>query len=178
MVLALAGRRVDALGAKPIRFPQQNIHLVEERIRSLLRSQHVDALVCSAACGADLLALAVAGELAIRRRVILPYARDLFRDTSVVDRPGDWGERYDRVLDAVNARGDLIVLEGPKDDTSYAIVNSAILDNALAMAREFQQAANAAVVWDGVARGADDLTAEFLAGARTRGLEVAEVSTI
>ena len=74
--------------------------MVEDGVRNCFE-KGVRVLVCSAASGADLLALGVASEMGIRRRVLLPFARALFRETSVADRPGDWGERYDRVLNEV-----------------------------------------------------------------------------
>jgi hypothetical protein len=152
---------------------------VQERLHRLLVEQQAQAVVCSAACGADLLALEAAGVLGIRRRIVLPYARDSFRATSVVDRPGDWGERFDHILDAVEAMGDLVVLgytEG--EEVAYLATNRAILEQAAILAAQAQQAVGAAVVWDGAGRGADDVTAAFLQEARQRGLTVWPVSTL
>ena len=55
---ALAGRRADTPGDTPARFPQRNVSIVEERIAAFFRVESVDRLVCAAACGADLVALA------------------------------------------------------------------------------------------------------------------------
>src|SRR5512141_1497998 len=130
-VVALAGRRVDAPDANQIRFPLRNAPMVEERIRECFQ-KGVRVLVCSAACGSDLLALGVAGELGIRRRIVLPFPRDLFRETSVIDRPGDWGERYDRVLDEVERQRDLVILAQKESDTdAYTRTNLAIVGEAL-----------------------------------------------
>ena len=91
MIVALAGRRIDKPDADAPRFPLTSVDLVRGRLHHLLSVKKVTTLVCSAACGADLLALAAARDLGIRRRVILPFTRERFRVTSVVDRPGDWG---------------------------------------------------------------------------------------
>src|SRR5688500_11638506 len=99
MVIALAGRRIDAEGAEIRRFPLQNVDTVEQRLHVFLERNGSTTLVSSAACGADLLAQAAAGLLGIRRLVILPFERDRFRETSVTDRPGDWGQAYERLLD-------------------------------------------------------------------------------
>jgi hypothetical protein len=107
MIIALAGRRVDAPGAKPPRFPLQNVDLVRMRVRVMLEARAAKVVVCSAACGADLIALSEAGSLGLRRRVVLPFDRKRFRDTSVTDRPGGWGPVYDQVLDDVETAGDL-----------------------------------------------------------------------
>ena len=179
MIMALAGRRVDAPEAETSHFPPTNVTAVQERLHRLLVEQQAQAVVCSAACGADLLALEAAGALGIRRHIVLPYARDRFRATSVVDRPGDWGERFDRILDAVETMGDLVELgyaEG--EEAAYLATNHAILEQATILAAPTQQAVGAAVVWDGASRGEDDVTAAFLQEAQQRGLTVWPVSTL
>src|SRR5215467_7835009 len=137
MVIALAGRRVDAPNAKEPRFPPQNLGVVKERLRDLFIRRKATALVCSAACGADLVALQVAEDLRIKRTVILPYKPDIFRRTSVVDRPGDWGEPYDRIIAQVQKTNNLVILGYAEDDSAaYSATNHAILDCATKIARE------------------------------------------
>lgn len=177
-VVAMAGRRVDAPDASEIRFPSRNASLVENRIRECLQNG-VRVLVCSAACGSDLLALGVAGELGIRRRVVLPFARDVFRETSVLDRPGDWGERYDRALDEVEEQRDLVILGHKESDAhAFAGTNEAIVNEALEIARQEGSFAQALVVWNGQSRGATDHTAQFLDQARGKGMPILEVRTL
>lgn len=177
-VVALAGRRVDAPDAREDRFPPGNVLMVEERIRKCFQ-KGVRVLVCSAACGSDLLALGVASELGMRRRVVLPFARALFRETSVTDRPGDWGERYDRVLNEVERQRDLVILGYEQTDpAAYARTNAAIVDEALRIARQDGKVARALAVWDGKSRGSEDLTAQFLDEARAKGMPILEVLTL
>jgi hypothetical protein len=178
MIIALAGRRVDAAGAKPARFPLQNVDLVRTRVRAMLEAQGAKVLVCSAACGADLLALSEAGSLDLRRRIVLPFDRKRFRDTSVMDRPGDWGAEYDRILDDVQAKGDLVMTETTADLEEYSAANLAILDEAASLAKQLHYPTCAALVWDGVSRGAHDITEQFGIEARKRGLAVIEVKTL
>lgn len=178
MIIALAGRRVDSADAKQPRFPLQNVEMVRTRARAVLEEKGATALVSSAACGADLIALSEAGRLGLRRRVILPFERRRFRETSVTDRPGDWGPLYDEVLDAVEAAGDLVILQDVTDDEAYSAANHAILDEAVALAKAVHEPATAVLMWDGVSRGDHDLTEEFGAEARKRGLAVTEVRTI
>jgi len=178
MIVALAGRRIDSAEAKEPRFPVSNIETVRTRVRAVLQEKGATALVSSAACGADLIALSEAGQLGLRRRVILPTERRRFRETSVTDRPGEWGPLYDQILDAVEAAGDLVVLQNRPDDDAYSAANCAILDEALALAKAVQKPAAALLVWDGVSRGDHDLTEEFGVEARKQGLEVIEVRTI
>src|SRR6267378_3813558 len=94
VVVALAGRRIDLPGTQPPRFPLDNIGTVGRRFAEALDKVHAVALVCSAACGADLVALEQAERLGLRRRIVLPFRRERFRSTSVTDRPGDWGPLF------------------------------------------------------------------------------------
>jgi hypothetical protein len=181
-VVALAGRRVDPPGADTPRFPPGNVGPVRERLRAFLEDRRAAALVCSAACGADLLALEAAGALGLRRRVVLPFAPGRFRETSVVDRPGDWGPLYDSVVEAARRAGDLVVLEGAGEGApAYAAANARILEEALALAGGGApvpaEVALAAIVWEGSPRGSDDATQQFAELARGRGLAVEEVLT-
>lgn len=178
MIIALAGRRVDTAGAKPARFPLQNVDQVRVRVRAALEAPGAKVLVCSAACGADLIALSEAGSLGLRLRVVLPFNRKRFRDISVTDRPGEWGAVYDRILDDVQAKGDLVVMETTAGAEAYSAANLAILDEAASLAKQLHYATCAALVWDGVSRGPHDITEEFGIEARKRGLAVIEVKTV
>jgi hypothetical protein len=178
MIIALAGRRVDAAGAKQPRFPLQNVDMVRTRVRAMLEAQGAKAVVSSAACGADLIALTEAGLLGLRRRVVLPFERKRFRDTSVTDRPGDWGPVYDQVLDEVESAGDLVLMRKTTDDEAYSAANRAILDAAASLANQLHDPVGAALVWDGNSRGDHDITEEFGIEAHRRGLPVVEVKTI
>jgi hypothetical protein len=177
-VAALAGRRIDAADAAGARFPLANAEVVRARLQALLRAEQGRALVCSAACGADLIALDVAGALGLRRRVVLPFAPERFRETSVTDRPGDWGPRFDRVIEEVRAEGNLVVLGlDQSDHGAYAAANQAILDEAQALAGGEPSEVVAIIVWEGRSRGEGDLTEGFATLARARGHAVREVLT-
>jgi tetratricopeptide (TPR) repeat protein len=179
LVVAMAGRRVDNPNAQVPRFPASNVPAVTQRIRTALVSTSASTLVCSAACGADIIALEVAGELGLRRRIVLPFARDLFRETSVVDRDGNWGGRFDLVLQAAITSGDVIELDHAKDDPNvFTATNEAILDEAVHQGSTIGLRTLAMVVWDGVSRGADDITKAFLNQAQCRKLEVIAVPTM
>jgi hypothetical protein len=179
MVVALAGRRVDSQDTHSPRFPAANVPLVRRRIRESFETREAHALICSAACGADLLALESAGQLGIRRRVVLPFARDRFRETSVIDRSEEWGARYDRVLDEVEDAGDLIVLGcAANDPDAYDATNCAVLDEAVRLARELDEPVLAIVVWNGAVRGESDFSEAFRREAEKRGLPVVEIDTL
>lgn len=197
-VVAFAGRRVDppadsvpaggAAGAE--RFPAANAARVGAEIERILHALGARWLVSAAACGADILALEAAARLGLRRRVVLPATVADFRRSSVVDRPGDWGERYDRIIAAVAAAGELlpgasVAVEreagrpaSPGDALDrYLAANLAILDEAARIASREGRLVQALVAWNGLSRGAGDVTAHFLAEARRRRLLVTEIST-
>lgn len=176
-VAALAGRRVDAVDSDTPRFPAANVPLVQQRIKAALEGERVTALVCSAACGADLLALAAAGDLGIRRRGILPFELERFRNTSVTDRPGDWGPQFDRMVDDLRVTDDLVVLNEQGETEGYAAANNRILDEAQSLAAEQGADVVAVLVWEGTAREGNDLTDAFGRQARRRGFRVLEVLT-
>ena len=178
MILALAGRRVDAADAKQQRFPAKNVDIVRERIRAMLQTECAVALVSSAACGVDLLALSEAGKLGLRRRVVLPFDLERFRIMSVTDRPGEWGLIYDKVLNEVEKNGDLLVMQLNSGDEAYAKANHAILDQALSLGQQLQHPVTAVLVWDGKSRGEGDLTEEFGVYARNKSIPVVEVTTL
>jgi hypothetical protein len=179
MIIALAGRRIDAPGAKEHRFPnsRETIDAVRTRIRDLLRTEGATVLVSSAACGSDLLALSEAGSLGLRRRIVLPFDRERFRKTSVTDRPGDWGPLYDAVIDQAEESGELLIIQATSDDQAYVETNHAIIQEALLFGQQLQHPVAAVLVWDGKSRGKGDLTEEFGTYARDRGIRVVEVKT-
>jgi hypothetical protein len=179
VVIALAGRRIDADDAGTPGFPLANVALVRRRLGELFAREAATTLVSSAACGADLAALTVAGERRMRRRVVLPFDRRTFRATSVVDRPGPWGSLYDDLLVELEATADVVTLSGPAEgNEAYAATNTAILREAVAMAGPPGVGVVAVLVWEGVSRGDDDMTAAFGDGARSLGVRVDQVLTL
>jgi len=180
VVAAVAGRRIDAPGG-PRRFPASNESLVRERLREVFAQHRVETIVSSAACGTDLIALEVAGDLGLRRVVVLPQAPAAFRATSAADRGESWGRRFDGVIAEVLAAGDLRILDPAQaGNAGYSAANELVLSTAsdLAGRGNGRPRPFAIVVWNGESRGEGDLTIAFRARARTRGFDVIEVSTL
>jgi hypothetical protein len=179
MIIGLAGRRIDARGAWPARFPVGNIPFVRARLRELLQGRKATLVVCSAACGADLLALDEAGRLGLRRRVVLPGSVQTFRAASVTDRPGDWGGLYDAIIADVTSRGELVLLPGSNGGyDAYIAVNRRILEEAVSLGRTAAEEVSAVLVWNGQPREGHDVTEAFGNVAREQGLSVIEISTL
>ena len=175
MILAFAGRRIDPLNAPVPRFPLANVPMVRSRIRELLKQNAPSAIVSSAACGADLLALSEADALGIGCRIVLPFARDRFRATSVTDRPGVWGPLFDKML--LNAYT-VVELDQAPGESAYLKANLTILDSAASLLKERDESGRVVIVWDGVSIDEHDVTQEFGIEARRRGFDVIELSTL
>ena len=192
MVITLAGRRVDEKDAKEERFPLKNANKVSNELRAKFKALNPGALVSSAACGADLIALVAAHELGIRRRIILPFPPPKFRKTSVIDRPGNstwnWGEIFDFLAQKAEESNDLVVAPPSEDETAaYATTNGLIISEGIKLAsKEIQRDDTdenhknilALIVWEGNSRGDDDLTAEFADKAKAKGITVEQVYTV
>jgi hypothetical protein len=173
-VIIEAGRRVDAPDAQVPRFPPSNVSEVSRLIRRLLGMQEPQAVVCSAACGADLLLLQAAGEMHIEQVVLLPSEPEAFRKSSVTDRQGNWGELYDQVLKT--ARVETVKLREGQE--GYFENNLKLLGRGQQLAHEKGVLAEALVIWNGIPRGPDDVTAHFLHEAKSRKMTVLEISTV
>ncbi len=177
-MIAFAGRRIDAPGSTELRFPLESAVRVAKEIATVMESLRATVLVSSAACGADILALEAARQLGIRRRVVLPFDRHTFRETSVTDCPGAWGDRYDFLMDEISRSGDEIVLGlAVGDQAAYTLTNDHILSEARGIAQNSGVGAGAVVAWDGKSRGPDDITEQFLRTAREAGFEPIEIYT-
>ena len=173
-IAALAGRRIDAPEAKIARFPFAEMPRVRRELRDLFAGERIETLVCAAACGADLIALEQALDLGMRCRVVLPFPVDVFRRLSVVDRPGDWGALYDTIIDNASATNELIELDDQINlQAAFSAANRRIL---LEAARDNDRPF-AVVAWDGVTRGPDDVTAEFLALAVDSNFDLRTIET-
>ncbi|HEV8548914.1 MAG TPA: patatin-like phospholipase family protein [Polyangiaceae bacterium] len=173
-VAAVAGRRIDAEGATPARFPSAAVPLVHGDVTRLYVEHEIGTVVASAACGADIVALEAALELGLDWVIVLPFAASRFRETSVVDRGGDWGQRFDRLLN--QPRATVIVLPplAGSDDAAYAEATRRILSEAESRAPA-EQSPFAIAVWDGAPRSGTDATKDFLDRAKAAGMWVCEV---
>jgi hypothetical protein len=182
-VVALVGRRIDPEPTLTPRFPFDQVNRVRIEITDQLRRSHAVALVSSAACGADLVALQTAQEMRLRTRIILPFSAARFRVTSVVDRPRPefWGDMFDRVASVARADGNLVELDMMETDDAYSAANAIIIDEARKLTDVKDHgplSLVALVVWEGASRGADDNTYKFVKLARHSGFRVEQVLTL
>lgn len=178
MIAALAGRLIDEQNAETIRFPLENTDSVRGQILELFKKESVTVLISSAACGADLLALDAAGELEVERRIILPFAREKFREKSVTSRPGNWGNLFDKIFDEVEKDGNITVLKNFEDEAeAYSAATREILNKTEALRAARNEEVLAVFVWEGKAKTEKDETAGFAEKARALNFKVKEILT-
>lgn len=167
MIVAVAGRRIDASGAQPPRFPLEYLQRAERNIADALERLGATAVVSSAACGADLLALQVARERGLRRRIVLPYRPEWFLEDSVTDRPGSWEALYWSLIEEARASDDLVTLDFARgSDDAFRAASEMIVSEAQRLASEASPddptaALGGLIVWEGAPRGPDDITAHL-----------------
>ena len=102
-VLVFTGNMVDQAGRATPRFPASLEPAVARAIDHAISVIRPLAAYGSAACGADILCLervhASGGEI----HVVLPFPPEEFRRTSVDVVPGEWGVRFDRLLEVAHS---------------------------------------------------------------------------
>src|SRR5262249_34805122 len=186
-VVALGGRRIDAEPTSTPRFPFDQVGRVGREIAEQLRRTQAVALGCSAACGADLIALETAQKMGLPTRIILPFSAPRFRETSGVDRPRPkfWGSMFDPVSSAARADGNLVELDAPEADDAYSMTNGVIIREAKKLAgfKDRERSIGSLrliglVVWEGASRGSDDNTNKFVQLAQESGFRIEQVLTL
>ncbi|MEO8111669.1 MAG: hypothetical protein ABI594_16605 [Ginsengibacter sp.] len=187
MVVALAGRRIDAEDASSLRFPTENIEKIKEKLGLFFVEKKPEWLVSSGACGADLIALDVAGELEINRKMILPFDAETFKSTSVTDRPGDWGILFDRIYGELKKESNVVDLGYDKDEEDiYEKANFDILNEADKIYSELKNGNSqpggakkiAVIIWEGKPKDSGDTTDHFRQEAINRGYEIREINSL
>jgi len=175
-VACLAGRRIDAEDADPVRFPVQSEAEVRASLSRVFAAESVRHLVCSAACGADIIALEACEAYDIPVTIVLPFAAAAFRRVSVTDRAGDWGSRFDRMVARAHAGDQLIELDlSPDDPDAFERANEEIVSSAAGFPSKEHLAV---IVWDGEKKGETDITGHVRDLAKARGFRVLEIPTL
>jgi hypothetical protein len=98
-VLVFTGHMIDRAGRETSRFPAALEAAVRPAIRATIAAMRPLASYGSAACGADILCLEAVREIGGEIHVVLPFPAEEFRRTSVEITAGDWGARFDRLLE-------------------------------------------------------------------------------
>ena len=153
-VLVFTGHMIDAPGRAERRFPQEAADEVRGRIRRYVEKLRPAAAYGSAACGADILCLECVRELGGEIHIVLPFPAEQFRAESVnVCSQGDWGDRFDRLLEA--AEEVLVVSEKPPPSgvTTFQYANLVITGLARLRSQTLDTKLHGLAIWDGTAGG-------------------------
>jgi hypothetical protein len=178
-IVILAGRRIDAENASIERFPRRMVANVAKSIRDTLTECSAICLVCSAAAGADLLALDTALDIGIRCRVVIFSSVEEFGRASVSDRGPEWEAMYTRVIRAVGSCNLVCVPAGSDDASSFRQVNERLFEEAFAE-KESQNVTDevSVAVWDQRRKSEPDFTAEYIDIAKKYGIKLISITTI
>lgn len=175
-VAALSGRRIDPIDATFRRFPLDCVPKVMDELASMFAEEKVSHLVCSAACGADLLALRAAMNRSMGWHIVLPFDLEKFRRISVEDRPGNWGRVLDEVL-AVTTPTQISVIPAARSDAeAYEVTVAEILKKTYSLNGASRPLA--VCVWEGRRKERDDITGRFLDIARMHGMRERQILTL
>ncbi|HKH61929.1 MAG TPA: hypothetical protein VKA49_13905 [Flavitalea sp.] len=182
MIVALAGRRIDANDAERPVFPLALADSVKAKLIDALRYANATHIVSSGACGSDLLAMQAAETLQIPKTMILPFKAETFKSTSVTDRPGDWGPIFDYLVAELKQSEHLIELDFDKDDPDvYTKTNFHILDEAEKLSSKNNHEKNSAgklmamIIWEGKPKSSGDATHHFMQEAQKRNFIIKEI---
>jgi hypothetical protein len=179
-IVAFAGRRIDAPGTQPPRFPSEALAAVSTRVETFFDRHAVRTVVGSCACGVDILLLEAAAARGFGTRIILPFSIERFRETSVVDRGAEWGTRYDKLIARATHDGDVLVLpegQGSEDD-AYDRVTLKVIEETQRIAKRLHARTLALAIWDQKARATHDATQDFLNQAKRAKLKTEQLSTL
>jgi hypothetical protein len=102
-VLVFTGHMIDREGRDSPRFPAGLESVVRPVVRDSIAAMRPLAAYGSAACGADILCLEAVRELGGEIHVVLPFPPAEFRRASVDVAAGDWGERFDRLIERADS---------------------------------------------------------------------------
>ena len=135
MLVVHAGNRIDGPDRARARFPFDREQAVADRLGELLDVLAPEALVTSAAAGADLLMVEAAEKRQIPVHLVLPFPRARFRALSVKDQGPRWVSAFDHAVERAERTSSLVELDLEPDVDGLLAGNQALLDHASALAR-------------------------------------------
>jgi tetratricopeptide (TPR) repeat protein len=177
-VLVFTGHMIDLPGRQRPRFPPAKEAQVRAAIRARLQSIGPVAAYGSAACGADILCLECMQELGGELHIVLPFALEEFRGTSVDLLPdGDWGARFERLIE--NATDVLVTGERPPPNhaSTFEYANLVMTGLARLRAQMLDTQLQGLAVWDGVEAGDVGGTGSMVSLWRESGVALEHVPT-
>lgn len=132
MILVFAGVQSDLPDAAQQRLPQRAEDPLRRRIEGLLHDLGPRLAVGAAATGSDIIIAEAALAVGVPVRIVLPFAREAFEQTSLHARDRRWRERFTALLDAA---GPAVTCGlDPADPRVFEQHNQVLLERAAAWA--------------------------------------------
>ena len=152
-LIVFAGHNPDLPGWR-VRLPSESIPAAREAIRAQLKAMGARVGLASASAGADLLFTDVMRELGGGVHLVLPWAREEFRRSSVTnyDPPGErgqWGPLFDQALESAASTREIGQLYEPSSDAGWEFMMEVTAGLAIQTARERRLDVQPVVLWDG-----------------------------
>jgi len=123
------------------------------RVRDALAQENVGFGFGALAAGADIMVAEALVERGAELHLVLPAARDVFRETSVARQGEDWGARYDALLEAAASVDPVGEGIAPPDALTVQLAAEVAMGQAAMHARALQTEALQLLVLDLDARG-------------------------
>lgn len=125
---------------------------LQRRVAEALAQENVGFGFGALAAGADIVVAEALVARGAELHLVLPAPRDVFRQASVARQGGDWGARYDALLEAT-ASIDPVSGSGPPDALAVQLAAEVAMGQAAMHARSLQTEALQLLVLDLDARG-------------------------
>ena len=174
-VLVFTGNMVDPAGRPTPRFPADLEPRVRMTIRESLAITRPLAAYGSAASGADILCLELMQELGGETHIVLPFPAAEFRRTSVETAPGDWGRRFDRLLDTAASVTITSDHRASGSVATYEYANLVLTGLGQLRAQLLDTSVLGLVVWDPQAGAGPGGSASVVAVWQERGIPIQQV---
>ncbi len=175
-VLVLTGNMIDREGRPVPRFPAGLESAVRQAMRDSLQAARPLAAYGSAACGADILGMEIVHELGGEIHVVLPFPPNEFRTASVDVAPGDWGARFDRLLEVASTVTIASDHRASGSVATFEYVNLLMTGLGQLRAELLDTTLLGLAVWDPEAGGAPGGSASVVEAWERRGIAVDKVS--
>ena len=176
-VLVYTGHMIDTPGRSRPRFPPQMESEVRAGIRARLQQLEPVAAYGSAACGADILCLECVLELGGELHIVLPFPAEQFRTESVDFRAdGDWGERFERLLERANEV--LVIGERPPPSgtSTFEYANLFMTGLARLRAQTLDTDLRGLAVWDGAGSSGEGGTGSLVSMWQDSGVSLEHIA--
>lgn len=134
-VALFTGHRIDAPDRIEPRFPPETVPTCADVLNTFVEKEHIDIGYASAANGGDLLFVDALLDNARTANLVIPYAEDQFRDTSLAVAgygEDEWTDRFNRLINgerdgAVLWHASQSTVDSEGMDPYYAHCNQVIL---------------------------------------------------